>query len=82
MFGELILTIELTGLLSLFTGYKIDHNSMPPVGVKQTDWDTKTGIEFYFKVVGKKGPGQRTGPRHGLNQGKIRRQGPQSGSTS
>jgi len=48
MFGEVALEVELTGSLSLFTGYKLEHNSMPPEGVEQTDWDTKTGIAFKF----------------------------------
>lgn len=47
-YGEVELEVELTGSLSLFTGYKVEHNSQPPEGVKQTDWDTKTGLQFKF----------------------------------
>ena len=48
MYGEVALEVELTGSLSLFTGYKREHNSTPPEGVEQTDWDTKTGLLFKF----------------------------------
>ncbi len=48
MYGAVELEIELTGSLSLFTGYKLEHNSQPPAGVEQTDWDTKTGLQFKF----------------------------------
>ncbi len=48
MFGEIYLEVELTGSLSLFTGYEIEHNSRPPVGVHPTDWHTKTGFAFKF----------------------------------
>jgi putative salt-induced outer membrane protein YdiY len=48
MYGAVELDVELTGSLSLFTGYKLEHNSMPAAGVEQTDWDTKTGLAFRF----------------------------------
>jgi putative salt-induced outer membrane protein YdiY len=48
LFGEAALEIELTGSLSLFTGYRIEHNSRPPAGVHQTDWTTKMGFAFKF----------------------------------
>ena len=48
MYGEVALEVELTGSLSLFTSYKLEHNSLPPEGVEQTDWDTKTGLMFKF----------------------------------
>lgn len=48
VFGEAGLEIELTGSLSLFTGYQIQHDSRPPAGVEQTDWNTKTGFKFSF----------------------------------
>jgi len=48
LFGEASLEIELTGALSLFTGYVIQYNSVPPEGVKDTDWNTKTGFAVKF----------------------------------
>jgi len=48
MFAGIDLEVELTGSLALFTGYQIEHNSRPPVGVHQTDWRTKTGFAFKF----------------------------------
>jgi putative salt-induced outer membrane protein YdiY len=48
LYGEVSLEVELTGSLSLFTGYKLEHNSRPPEGVDQSDWDTKTGLLFKF----------------------------------
>ncbi|MEN8008052.1 MAG: DUF481 domain-containing protein [Candidatus Krumholzibacteriota bacterium] len=48
MYGEVSLEVELTGSLSLFTGYKLEHNSRPPAEVEQSDWDTKTGLLFKF----------------------------------
>lgn len=48
MFAEVSLIVELTGSLSLFTGYKREHNSTPAEGVEKTDWDTKTGFAFSF----------------------------------
>jgi putative salt-induced outer membrane protein YdiY len=48
MFAEVLLTVELNGSLSLFTGYSWEHNSTPPAGVEETDWDTKTGFAFNF----------------------------------
>ena len=48
LYGEVALEVELTGSLSLFTGYKLEHNSKPPAGVEQSDWDTKTGFLFKF----------------------------------
>ena len=48
MFAEIELTVELTGSLSLFTGYRWQHDATPPEGVEKTDWDTKTGFAFKF----------------------------------
>lgn len=48
LFGEVSLDIELTGSLSLFTGYVLQYNSTPPEGVKDTDWNTKTGFAITF----------------------------------
>jgi putative salt-induced outer membrane protein YdiY len=47
-YGEAALEVELTGSLSLFVSYKLEHNSTPPEGVEQTDWSTKTGLAFKF----------------------------------
>ena len=46
--GEIKLTILLTGSLSLFTGYNLEHDTRPPEGVVETDWNTKTGFAFSF----------------------------------
>lgn len=46
--GEIKLTILLTGSLSLFTGYNLEHDTRPPEGVVETDWNTKTGLTFSF----------------------------------
>ena len=48
IFGEASLEVELTGSLSLFTGYNLEHDTRPPAGVEQTDWDTKTGFLVKF----------------------------------
>jgi putative salt-induced outer membrane protein YdiY len=48
VFGQAKLEVELTGSLSLFTSYQIEHDSRPPAGVEQTDWDTKTGFLMKF----------------------------------
>jgi len=48
LFGQVQLEIELTGVLSLFTGYQIEHDARPPLGVEKTDWDTKTGFKASF----------------------------------
>lgn len=47
-YGEAAIEVELTGALSLFVSYKLEHNSTPPQGVEQTDWSTKTGLAFKF----------------------------------
>jgi putative salt-induced outer membrane protein YdiY len=46
--GEIKLTVDLTGSLALFTGYNLEHDTRPPDGVVETDWDTKTGFTFSF----------------------------------
>jgi len=46
--GEIKLTILLTGSLSFFTGYNLEHDTRPPAGVVETDWNTKTGFVFNF----------------------------------
>ena len=48
VFGQIELDIELTGVLSLFTGYQVQHNARPPEGVEQTDWTTTTGFRAKF----------------------------------
>lgn len=48
MFGQIELDIELTGVLSLFTGFQAEHNAQPPEGVEQTDWTTTTGFRAKF----------------------------------
>lgn len=48
VFGQIELDIELTGVLSLFTGYQIQHDAQPPEGVKETDWTTTTGFRAKF----------------------------------
>ena len=46
--GEIKLTVLLTGSLSLFTGYNLEHDTRPPEVVAETDWNTKTGFAFNF----------------------------------
>jgi len=48
VYGEIRLEIELIGSLSLFTGYNLQHDSQPPTGVEETDWNTKTGFLVRF----------------------------------
>ncbi len=47
-YGEIRLEVELIGSLSLFTGYNLQYDSKPPIGVKETDWTTKTGFLMKF----------------------------------
>lgn len=47
-FGAISLDIGLTAALSLFTGYSVQYDSQPPVGVMQTDWNTNTGFQVKF----------------------------------
>lgn len=48
MLGQVELEVELTGVLALFTGYKIEHDATPPAGVEKTDWTTTTGLRASF----------------------------------
>ncbi len=48
VYGEIRLEVELIGSLSLFTGYNLQYDSKPPVGVEETDWNTKTGFLVGF----------------------------------
>jgi putative salt-induced outer membrane protein YdiY len=46
--GAISLDVGLTAALSLFTGFSVQYDSQPPVGVMQTDWHTKTGFRMKF----------------------------------
>ncbi len=44
----LALNVELTGNLSLQTGFDLEYDSRPAAGVDTTDWSTTTGLSLAF----------------------------------
>lgn len=47
-FGKLDLNVALSSALTLFTGVQVEHNARPAAGVKETDWETTTGVKVGF----------------------------------
>jgi hypothetical protein len=48
LFWQIALEVELTGTLSLFSGVQVEHDSTPPAGVDESDWETTTGFSASF----------------------------------
>lgn len=48
VFAQGDLKVEITGALSLFTGFQVEKDSRPAAGVARTDWETSTGFSMDF----------------------------------